>query len=68
MSCGWSEILISELTKNQDHQLEIIGGAPGSAIDIKDSDIKNNRSGIAFLKKAVQTGKPKRLDIQVKTF
>jgi hypothetical protein len=70
MSCGWCELDIRDIkTKSSDTiKLEIKGGSPGSAVDIKDEDVRNNRSGFAFIKKAVQTGIQKRLDIKVTSF
>jgi hypothetical protein len=55
MSCGWSEVDIRDLQikSSETFKLEIKGGSPGSAVDIKDEDVRNNRSGFAFLKKAV---------------
>ena len=68
MSCGWCEISISDLAKSGTRKLDIKGGTPDSAIDIKDEDIQNNRSGLNFLKKAINTGsKPKNLKIDIKT-
>ena len=68
MSCGWSEISLDELNRNQTHKLEIKGGTPTAQIEIKKEDLRNNRSGLKMLAKVIGVGADNKLEIETKKY
>lgn len=54
MSCGWAEMSLESLkaTSNFDQKLPINGGTPIENIDIAQSDVRANRSGLRSVQAA----------------
>ena len=65
MSCGWCELPVDELTRGMTHKLEIHGGTPTAEVEISNKDVRNNRSGINFVKKVFTNKNEKMLEIEV---
>lgn len=66
MSCGWCELPYGELSRQMTHRLEIRGGSPHAEVEIRDQDLRTNRSGLSFMKKVLANGIEKRLAVEVR--
>lgn len=56
MSCGWAQLPLDSLsaTSNSDQKLPINGGTPIENIEIAQSDVRAQRSGLKFVQAAFQ--------------
>ena len=68
MSCGWCELPLDELSRQMTHKLVIHGGSPTAEVEIRDADLRTNRSGLAFMKKVLGNGVEKRLEVEVRPY
>ena len=67
MSCGWSELPVADLNNSQTHTLEIKGGSPMALTDIKEDQVKAERSGYRYFS-SIFTGNSKGLTVTVTPF
>lgn len=66
MSCGWCELPVEELARGFTHKLTIHGGSPSAEVEIKDADLRTNRTGFKLVAKVFNNKVEKRLQVEVK--
>ena len=68
VSCGWSEVNVSELMKKDKFELKIEGGSPLKKQNIQENDIRSKRTGFSKVAQFFSGKVVSQLVIDVKPF